>query len=68
MIYLKALLFALIGLAVALVLRMAGLAISGHDTRTGDIRFVVSSELLRDPLFLVLAVSCVGLGVYLAVR
>jgi hypothetical protein len=68
MIYLKALLFGCIGLVVAVVLRIAGLAISARDVRTGDISVVVSPALLRDPLFLVLAVTCVGLGVYLAVR
>ena len=68
MIYLKALLFGCIGLVVPVVLRIAGLAISARDVRTGDISVVVSSELLRDPFFLVLAVTGVGLGVYLAVR
>jgi hypothetical protein len=68
MVYLKAFLFGSIGLVLAVVLRVAGLAVSARDVRTGDIRVVVSFELLRDPFFLVLAVSCVGLGVYLAMR
>jgi hypothetical protein len=55
-------------LSSLVVLRLAGLAISARDVRTGDISIVVSSGLLRDPLFLGLAVTGVGLGVYLAVR
>jgi hypothetical protein len=66
MVYLKTLFFGCIGLVVAFVLRMVWWFVAAvlHEPR--DSRIIVSPRLLlHDPLFLVFAVVCVGLGVYL---
>jgi hypothetical protein len=69
LVYLKALLFACIGLVVAVVLRVGWWFAFAMSHRTEDSRFTLGPrELLHDPLFLVLAVVCIGLVVYLANR
>jgi hypothetical protein len=69
LVYLKALLFGCAGLVVALVLRVAWWFASAMSHSTQDSRLVLGPrELLRDPLFQILVVVCIGLVVYLANR
>lgn len=70
MVYLKALLFGGIGLVAAVVLRIASCFVLAiwHSRVSPDLYVVLDSYMLHDNLFLVLAVVCVGLGVYLAGR
>ena len=63
MVYLKACLFGCIGIVIACVLRVLWGFVSSMP-HSQDVIFIV--EL--DTLFLLLAVACVGLGGYLAVR
>lgn len=78
MVYLKTLLLGCIGLAVALVLRVViwfvfamshgkNMGLTAH-AGSRDSRLILGTRLLQDPLFLILAVVCVGLVVYLGGR
>jgi hypothetical protein len=63
----KALLFGVIGLLVAVALRIAWLPLTaGLGIRNP--RVMVGLPLLRDPAFIALLLVCVGLGVYAGVR
>jgi hypothetical protein len=70
MIYLKAFLFGSIGLIVAVVLQVAERFVSAiwHSRTSPDLYVVLDSGMLSDKLFLLLAVVCIGLGVYVAIR
>ena len=61
----KALLFGGIGLVIAVVVRVLIWFVPAVFRGTHDSRFQVGAKLLHEPLFLLIAVACIGLGVYL---
>jgi hypothetical protein len=63
--YLKALLFGSIGLGIAFILRVVWWFVAGVPHGNTGLTAYAGYTFWRDPLFQIMAVLCVGLGLYL---